>query len=109
MACQNAFKNCKSSTSTKPIQHMGQARSEEHTSELQSQSNLVCRLLLEKKKNTLYTTYVTVGVSNRNLRDYDAHHIHSPFLVHVISALAHVGRHIEYTLVALRDTCDRFL
>src|SRR2546430_5102548 len=29
----------------------GPARSEEHTSELQSQSNLVCRLLLEKKKN----------------------------------------------------------
>src|SRR5256886_12806047 len=31
----------------------GHLRSEEHTSELQSQSNLVCRLLLEKKKNTL--------------------------------------------------------
>src|SRR2546430_7897229 len=31
-------------------------RSEEHTSELQSQSNLVCRLLLEKKKNNLYET-----------------------------------------------------
>src|SRR2546430_17106738 len=29
-----------------------QHRSEEHTSELQSQSNLVCRLLLEKKKKT---------------------------------------------------------
>src|SRR5688572_31670420 len=28
-----------------------ECRSEEHTSELQSQSNLVCRLLLEKKKN----------------------------------------------------------
>src|SRR2546430_4043162 len=28
----------------------GGSRSEEHTSELQSQSNLVCRLLLEKKK-----------------------------------------------------------
>src|SRR2546430_5340989 len=28
-------------------------RSEEHTSELQSQSNLVCRLLLEKKKNVI--------------------------------------------------------
>src|SRR2546430_11751140 len=28
----------------------GRPRSEEHTSELQSQSNLVCRLLLEKKK-----------------------------------------------------------
>src|SRR2546430_11841300 len=35
-------------------------RSEEHTSELQSQSNLVCRLLLEKKKHTTSTTvYVT--------------------------------------------------
>src|SRR2546427_3863874 len=32
--------------------HGGLSRSEEHTSELQSQSNLVCRLLLEKKKNT---------------------------------------------------------
>src|SRR2546427_7691427 len=31
-------------------------RSEEHTSELQSQSNLVCRLLLEKKKNN-YTDH----------------------------------------------------
>src|SRR2546430_5184226 len=29
---------------------IGHQRSEEHTSELQSQSNLVCRLLLEKKK-----------------------------------------------------------
>src|SRR2546430_5747575 len=31
------------------------ARSEEHTSELQSQSNLVCRLLLEKKKKANLT------------------------------------------------------
>src|SRR2546427_8601823 len=31
-------------------------RSEEHTSELQSQSNLVCRLLLEKKKKNKTTT-----------------------------------------------------
>src|SRR5260370_12629978 len=30
-------------------------RSEEHTSELQSHLNLVCRLLLEKKKHKLYT------------------------------------------------------
>src|SRR5256885_6822879 len=30
-------------------------RSEEHTSELQSPCNLVCRLLLEKKKNTMNT------------------------------------------------------
>src|SRR2546430_3993946 len=32
-----------------------QARSEEHTSELQSQSNLVCRLLLEKKNHHVLT------------------------------------------------------
>src|SRR2546427_10776853 len=32
-------------------------RSEEHTSELQSQSNLVCRLLLEKKKKKVNDTY----------------------------------------------------
>src|SRR5688572_31887531 len=32
-------------------------RSEEHTSELQSQSNLVCRLLLEKKKSKNQKTY----------------------------------------------------
>src|SRR2546430_12184691 len=32
-------------------------RSEEHTSELQSQSNLVCRLLLEKKTNSVYPAH----------------------------------------------------
>src|SRR2546430_4746970 len=39
---------------TEPAQQLGRQRprSEEHTSELQSQSNLVCRLLLEKKKKT---------------------------------------------------------
>src|SRR5688572_32412552 len=34
------------------VNHRRLARSEEHTSELQSQSNLVCRLLLEKKKKS---------------------------------------------------------
>src|SRR3989475_4869311 len=34
-----------------PVEGGPAPRSEEHTSELQSQSNLVCRLLLEKKKN----------------------------------------------------------
>src|SRR5438270_5224800 len=37
----------------KPGKPAMRPRSEEHTSELQSQSNLVCRLLLEKKKNAL--------------------------------------------------------
>src|SRR2546430_17234421 len=39
-----------------PLDHERDPRSEEHTSELQSQSNLVCRLLLEKKKTNL--TYI---------------------------------------------------
>src|SRR2546430_3651587 len=37
---------------------VGLHRSEEHTSELQSQSNLVCRLLLEKK-NYMKTTHIS--------------------------------------------------
>src|SRR5688572_31363724 len=37
-------------TDTGQWERMTDTRSEEHTSELQSQSNLVCRLLLEKKK-----------------------------------------------------------
>src|SRR5438093_7387077 len=35
--------------------HRGLIRSEEHTSELQSLTNLVCRLLLEKKKEKIVT------------------------------------------------------
>src|SRR2546430_11644046 len=48
---------------------IGQAapRSEEHTSELQSQSNLVCRLLLEKKRGDLDTS------SWLQLQDYVLH------------------------------------
>src|SRR2546427_4463132 len=37
-------------------------RSEEHTSELQSQSNLVCRLLLEKKKKTYNITVINTAI-----------------------------------------------
>src|SRR5256885_12070414 len=44
-----------------------QSRSEEHTSELQSPCNLVCRLLLEKKKNTVHAA---CSVPNNN----DIHH-----------------------------------
>src|SRR5256886_5467309 len=42
-----------------------EGRSEEHTSELQSQSNLVCRLLLEKKKKKKYT----IRASNSDPQD----------------------------------------
>src|SRR2546430_6684473 len=42
----------------------GPARSEEHTSELQSQSNLVCRLLLEKKKKYTLATYARTSITH---------------------------------------------
>src|SRR2546430_13085623 len=45
-------------------------RSEEHTSELQSQSNLVCRLLLEKKKKKLLTHIVAKSQHNNIPRLY---------------------------------------
>src|SRR3712207_8694730 len=45
-------------------------RSEEHTSELQSRQYLVCRLLLEKKKNTLQTiTYHVNKITNTRYSD----------------------------------------
>src|SRR5256885_10825733 len=40
-------------------------RSEEHTSELQSPCNLVCRLLLEKKKKMIYPMHHTITVTHR--------------------------------------------
>src|SRR2546427_6866854 len=43
-------------------------RSEEHTSELQSQSNLVCRLLLEKKKKTRNRHRGTASKRRRDVR-----------------------------------------
>src|SRR2546430_11565378 len=52
----------------------GSKRSEEHTSELQSQSNLVCRLLLEKKKNNKYKCITTPDYTNP--KSY-LHHLHA--------------------------------
>src|SRR2546430_8749577 len=46
-----------------PVQN-GKRRSEEHTSELQSQSNLVCRLLLEKKKKKHIDSYHCVQLTS---------------------------------------------
>src|SRR2546430_4228070 len=63
-------------------QHLGLAfRSEEHTSELQSQSNLVCRLLLEKKKQAeahsglLAHSHTPVICHVTVLRDPSRHHV----------------------------------
>src|SRR2546430_2875538 len=57
------------------------ARSEEHTSELQSQSNLVCRLLLEKKKkNRHYALMRAHGLGHR------VHDSMAPYLVNILDA-----------------------
>src|SRR2546430_10527077 len=58
--------------------HRRLPRSEEHTSELQSQSNLVCRLLLEKKKKILTSTV------DRSYKDLNS----SELLVHIRSTLS---------------------
>src|SRR2546426_2573079 len=50
------------------------ARSEEHTSELQSPCNLVCRLLLEKKKRKAQSAQISIHQTNPD--ESDAHEIH---------------------------------
>src|SRR2546427_7129617 len=60
----------RSSASSRSSRAGVSSRSEEHTSELQSQSNLVCRLLLEKKKKYAGTILGLMHVAS-------AHH-HSP-------------------------------
>src|SRR2546427_9521101 len=47
-----------------------ESRSEEHTSELQSQSNLVCRLLLEKKKYSRAVVLIFDFNSSRRLASF---------------------------------------
>src|SRR2546430_10404750 len=47
---------------------VAEPRSEEHTSELQSQSNLVCRLLLENKKKLLSGYDQTVRIGTEPIR-----------------------------------------
>src|ERR1019366_6443894 len=58
---------CGAGARNRPLQeeaHPQDARSEEHTSELQSLTNLVCRLLLEKKKTKMHAV---VGRKWRNV------------------------------------------
>src|SRR5690554_7593387 len=61
------------------VERARRQRSEEHTSELQSRPHLVCRLLLEKKKQTLKATsymsvvfYVAKSVNKNSYMDLDA-------------------------------------
>src|SRR2546430_11836981 len=61
------------------------SRSEEHTSELQSQSNLVCRLLLEKKKKTQILYTPTLASARTDNRWHTRNHVTSQVLQFVSS------------------------
>src|SRR6266704_6212003 len=50
----------------------GPARSEEHTSELQSRFDLVCRLLLEKKKKTNKSSFLDI-IKKKNIKSLLTH------------------------------------
>src|SRR5256886_12614299 len=52
-------------------------RSEEHTSELQSQSNIICRLLLEKKINTILHELNPLFTINVTMRDITSKNVYS--------------------------------
>src|SRR2546430_11669345 len=66
-------------TCTGPWLDATRIRSEEHTSELQSQSNLVCRLLLEKKKK------VTVYNHEHSLYPTTYTHLHALSVLAILS------------------------
>src|SRR2546430_5268594 len=59
---------CRPTVPTAGSRRFRAARSEEHTSELQSQSNLVCRLLLEKKKKE-------IACNQRHDMRHSGHHL----------------------------------
>src|SRR3989449_8484117 len=67
-ASSPAFPRITISPPTMPRAAPGRARSEEHTSELQSRLHLVCRLLLEKKKKEHQQSYDTPKNSTTRLR-----------------------------------------
>src|SRR3712207_7723797 len=56
----------------------GSERSEEHTSELQSRQYLVCRLLLEKKKNSHNTSHTSSPTRTAHSK-YGIYHLRPPF------------------------------
>src|SRR5256885_3125786 len=71
-------------------------RSEEHTSELQSPCNLVCRLLLEKKKHHNHVHRREKGILPRDRR------------ARAPAARSHHGRpHLPRSLLCLREACLR--
>src|SRR2546430_5777954 len=89
------------------IAYSAPLRSEEHTSELQSQSNLVCRLLLEKKNNILETPNAKPPEISRVFLDLNnpKRLVADPSTSHSIKAL-HDDAHVVHTDLI---EADRFI
>src|SRR2546430_13548812 len=68
-------------------------RSEEHTSELQSQSNLVCRLLLEKKNKRNRTSRLVI-------HDLQFHYLQIHLRQHNIHVIVHLPTKLLYHSIA---------
>src|SRR3712207_7788594 len=71
-----------------------EARSEEHTSELQSRQYLVCRLLLEKKKNIIFLSFITSFIFSSPLTILYIS-MHPPSLFN-ISTHTHITLHLSH-------------
>src|SRR5256886_12561688 len=87
-----------------PTARVESERSEEHTSELQSQSNLVCRLLLEKKKKKQSIAFTCLHLRH----DDKQQHLHVSYIsaecAHfLVSLCGLVSSHVKFT-AASRDS-----
>src|SRR2546430_3130917 len=78
-------------------------RSEEHTSELQSQSNLVCRLLLEKKKTLQLNTNTPAQDSQLALGCLLNITYNIAILSQIPSSDAHISAHIAHVRTSTDD------
>src|SRR2546430_6788116 len=94
--------------SRQPSQLATSPRSEEHTSELQSQSNLVCRLLLEKKniQTRLHLLRPRLGLKHAPTERSSLHHDHRSYhamdpLAHSLVAVQQIARAIVSTPVTM--------
>src|SRR5256885_12175122 len=76
------------------------SRSEEHTSELQSPCNLVCRLLLEKKKHNFMYTITTFTHTSRNTTRHRLISVNTMTQFHfsLDSPLVNSSRHVSTNL-----------
>src|SRR5690242_3205323 len=74
-------------------------RSEEHTSELQSHVNLVCRLLLEKKKQTLYNSEAFISINARykavNITFYEGFDLSHTNIKGALQLVLYIEHHVH--------------